>query len=408
VARIIIESGPLRGKAVELPLEGELDVGRETGCSIEVKDVRVSRRHFSLSGDGKGYLLTDRESRNGTYVNGKRVFRTALRGGDLIRVGETFLSFSTEPEDPLIGETIGGHRIEKRIGRGGMGTVYRALQLNLDRKVAIKILSPALLEDREFVMRFLDEARAAGKLNHPNVVQVYNVGQEQNHFFLVMEYMAGGSLQELLDRRGPLPPGEALPMILDAAKALIWAGEKSIVHRDIKPDNLLLNEQSTVKIGDFGLAADGRKSKTIFDGGRVMGTPGYMAPEQALGKPVDARADLYALGSTLYVLLSGQPPFDGETPLEILLKKVQEPPKPLARAAPDVPRGVVKVVEKLMARDPGDRYSSAAEAYRALAAALSACRPPGHNGNGGRPGRPSLLSRAIRKTLGRLSRRTRD
>jgi len=137
----------------------------------------------------------------------------------------------------------------------------------------------------------------------------------------------------------------------------------------------------------------------------VMGTPGYMAPEQALGKPVDARADLYALGSTLYALLSGQPPFDGETPLEILLKKVQEPPKPLARTAPGVPRGVVKVVEKLMARDPGDRYPGAAEAYRALAAALSACRPPGHNGNGGRPERPSLLSRAIRKTLGRLSRR---
>jgi serine/threonine-protein kinase len=310
VARIVIESGPSRGKVIELPAEA-VSAGRDSGCPIHIPDGRVSRQHFTISEGKEGWCVEDAGSRNGTYVNGRRIARQTLRGGDLIRVGETFISFSTEPVDQLVGKTVAGYRIERRIGRGGMGTVYRAVQLSLDRPVAFKVLSPSLQEDREFVERFLAEARSAGKLNHPNVVQVFNAGEVDGVFFLSMEYMVGGSLQELLDAKGGVPVEKALAMTLDAARALVWAEEQGIVHRDIKPDNLLLDEHGTVKVADFGLAADSRKSKTLYAGGKVLGTPGYMAPEQALGKLVDHRADIYALGSTLYAALAGCAPYQG-------------------------------------------------------------------------------------------------
>jgi serine/threonine-protein kinase len=399
VAKLIFESGPLRGKAIDIPSQGSLEVGRDTACPIHIPDGRVSRQHCALVSDGGHYAIEDKASSNGTYVNGKRIARTTLRTGDLIRIGETFMSFSTEPADPLVGKTVAGYLIEARIGRGGMGTVYRAHQLALDRTVAFKVISPSVAEDADFVTRFLEEARSAGKLNHPNVVQVYNAGQEDGRFFLSMEYMAGGSLQERLDAGGPLEPEAAIVLILDAAKALIWAAENAIVHRDIKPDNLLLTADERVKVGDFGLAADRRKSKTLYAGGKILGTPGFMAPEQALGKQVDHRADVYALGSTLYAALAGAPPFEGEAPIEILLKKLKEPPRPLAKARPGTPPAVVSVVEKMMAREPDDRYQSAIEAHVALEEALEAAGRRGSNG-GGIPGR---LARALRRGMGRLA-----
>jgi serine/threonine protein kinase len=403
VARIVIESGPSRGKVIELPREGSVDAGRDSGCPVHIPDGRVSRQHFAIKPANGGWFVEDAGSRNGTYVNGKRISRHTLHGGDLIRVGETFITFSTEPLDHLVGKTVAGYRIERRIGRGGMGTVYRAVQLSLERPVAFKVLSPSLQEDREFVERFLAEARSAGKLNHPNVVQVFNAGEEENVFFLSMEYMTGGSLQELLDRDGALPAQRALSMILDAANALVWAEEAGIVHRDIKPDNLLLTESGAVKVADFGLAADARKSKTLYAGGKVLGTPGYMAPEQALGKQVDHRADIYALGSTLYAALAGSAPYQGDTPVEVLLRKLKHPPKPLAEAAPRTPASAIAVVKRMMAREPEDRYPTAVDTRDAVAEALDSAR----TGGDGRGGFASRVGGAIRSTIGRLAPRRR-
>ena len=402
MARIVIESGPSRGKVIELPGEG-VSAGRDSGCPVHIPDGRVSRQHFIIGSGEDGWWVEDKGSRNGTYVNGQRIARQTLRGGDLIRVGETFISFSTEPVDQLIGKVIAGYRIERRIGRGGMGTVYRAVQLSLERPVAFKVLSPSLQEDREFVERFLAEARSAGKLNHPNVVQVFNAGEVEGIFFLSMEYMVGGSLQELLETEGGLPAERALSMILDAARALVWSEEQGIVHRDIKPDNLLLDENGTVKVADFGLAADSRKSKTLYAGGKVLGTPGYMAPEQALGKQVDHRADLYALGSTLYAALAGYAPYQGDTPVEVLLRKLKHPPKPLAEAAPRTPPEIIAIVKRMMAREPEGRYPSALDARDALASALADVRA----GRNGRGGLASRVGGAIRSTIGRLAPRRR-
>lgn len=329
-------------------------------------DRRVSRLHIVLVPSEGKYLLQDQGSSNGTYVNGQRIKQKTLHPGDLIQVGGTFLSFVDEKEDPLVGTTVAGYKVERRLGRGGMGTVYRATQISLDRPAALKILSRDLAEDSEFVERFLKEARSAARLNHPNVVQVYNAGREGNLFYLSMEFMQGGSLQGVLDREGRLPPARVVPLILGAAEALVWAEQNNIVHRDIKPDNLMLDSAVKLKIGDFGIAADRRTSKTLYDGGKIVGTPHYMAPEQALGKRVDHRADIYALGSTIYATLGGTPPFEGETPTEVLLKKVKDPPPPLSKLAPDVPKALVLAVEKMMAMEPEKRFQSAREVCQVL------------------------------------------
>jgi len=397
VFRVILESGPTRGQALDLPSEA-VDAGRESRCFLFLKDQKVSRRHFRLIPEGEGTVLEDCGSSNGTYVNGRRIEkRVNLRSGDLIRAGDTFLSYGTEPSDALLGRTLGGYRLEARIGRGGMGTVYRARQLTLDRVVAIKVLAPALTEDREFAGRFLEEARLAARLDHPNVVRIYDAARDGRHDFLSMEYMASGSLQERLDRLGKLPWLEAVGIALDAAGALVWASEIGIVHRDIKPENILFGATGAAKVADFGVAADLRTSKTLYAGGKVLGTPGYMAPEQALGLPVDHRADMYALGSTLYAALTGSPPYEGDTPIAVLLRKTREDPVPIARAAPRTPRDVAGIVEKMMAREPVDRFATAVEAHAALERAWAGGRAAASGKLGGR------ISKVLRGALERLA-----
>ncbi|MBI4584587.1 MAG: protein kinase [Planctomycetes bacterium] len=393
MVKIVVESGPLRGRVFPLPSGKPITVGRDTGCSIQIPDRQASRLHFILVPVAAGYVLQDRESRNGTYVNGKKVTHCALQAGDVIRAGGTHLSILGAQGDPLIGKTVAGYQIEQRLGRGGMGTVYRARQISLDRTVALKILSREFCEDEEFVKRFLEEARSAGKLNHPNVVQVFNAGKHEDLFFLSMEYMAGGSLQQLLDREGRLPARRLLPMILDAARALIWAEQQGIVHRDIKPDNLMLGAEERVKIGDFGIAADRRKSKTLYEGGKILGTPVYMAPEQAEGKPVDQRADIYALGATLFTALSGAFPFDGETPVEIILKKVKEEAPPLFKILPDLAPGLAAIVDRMLAREPEKRFQRAQEVYQALSGALANHAEGSQKAEGSWPGARAVFKR---------------
>ena len=413
--RFIIESGPSRGAIIPLPVRKSVRIGRDSGCTVRLQDEKVSRRHSALEWEDRGFghggfedggfVLCDMKSRNGTFVNGRRVDRHALHGGEMIRVGSTYLSFAVEDEDPLLGKDFCGYRILERVGQGAMGTVYRAVQLSLERDVALKVLSPALFEEGEFVERFLAEARAAGHLSHPNIVQVFDVGQQNRNYFISMEYLPGGSLQSLIERDGPLAAEDALSFALDAAGALVWAGEKGIVHRDIKPDNLLVTDRPSAKVADFGLAADRRRSKSLFDGGKVIGTPSYMAPEQALGKPIDHRADIYALGSTLYALLAGVPPYDGESPVEILVRKTKEPPPPLARrvraAQRDLPREAVDVVEKMMERDPRDRYQSAREVEEALRWALDAAKARETRSDARQGGFTSRIARDIRGTFSR-------
>lgn len=366
--RLVVEKGPSKGQAIRVKKNASVVVGREASNGLRLADPQASRKHFRVEAKLDEYVLQDLGSSNGTFVNGARVTSCKLAPGDKIAVGESLVYFLEErPEEAgarqgdLTGREVAGYRVGRLLGRGGMGTVYEAVQLSLERTVAFKTLSPELARDAAFVERFISEARAAGRLNHANIVSVFDVGQEGELYFYSMEHMPGGSLDDLLRRDGPLPVERTLPMIFDAARGLEYAEKHGLIHRDIKPDNLMLGPEEVVKICDLGLA--------IFSSqqGDVSGSPHYIAPEQALGKDLDARADLYALGVTWYHLLCGKTPFSGRTPQEIARKHVEEEPPSLRELAPTVPEDVAALVARLMAKDREARVPSARQLQADLA-----------------------------------------
>jgi hypothetical protein len=366
---IRIENGPAKGKSFALPEDRNIGIGRDPRCAIRLPDPMVSRIHCIIRGESGTWRVRDQRSSNCTLVNDAPVSEQTLTPGDVIQVGETLLTFSLEQADPLVGATVAGYRIDDRLGRGAMGTVYLAQQLSIDRPVAFKILEPRLARDEAFVSGFLQEARAAGRLNHPNVVQVYDAGQGQEHIYISMEYLEGGSVEDLLVREGLLPPSEAVSLTLDAAEALAFAERQQIVHRDIKPANLLRDGDGGVKIGDLGIATDLARPGAGLQA-RVVGSPRYMAPEQARGTAVDHRADIYALGATLYRMLAGVSPHEGQSVKEILKAKVERDPVPLKQRIPETPASLSVVVQKMLARDPDRRFSCALEVQEALSRAL--------------------------------------
>jgi len=387
MARLILETGPERGKYFQLPHQGAFGIGRDPKCAVHIDDKMASRIHCVVRCEGDRWILENRKSLNGTRVNGQSVDTHELAAGDSIEIGDTLLSVAASDSDPMIGRTVAGYRIERRLGRGAMGTVYLAQQLSLDRPVALKILAPRFARDVAFIRRFIDEARAAARLNHPNVVQVYDAGDEGDCHFMSMEFLEGGSLEDVIQEQGRLDPDEAVQVARDAALALGFAEQNRIVHRDIKPANLMIAADGTVKVGDLGIAADlsgfsahnggadqggagqGGAGQGGAGGGKTLqaaGSPRYMAPEQAKGGPVDYRADIYALGATLYRMIAGQPPFDGASVSEIVQAKLESDPVPLRERVPEVSAVLSAVVEKMMARDPAERYASATEVFAAL------------------------------------------
>lgn len=276
------------------------------------------------------------------------------------------------------------YKLGKFLGSGGMGLVYQAEHRLMDRMVALKILRRDLLKNPRVEKRFRQEFKAAAKLSHPNIVAVYDADQAGESHFLVMEYVDGVSLHRLVQKRGPMEPAFACYCIRQAARGLEHAFEAGMVHRDIKPQNLMLTKKGQVKILDFGLARLASESQaelnklaeTTNDGedplqtrlGDVMGTPAYMAPEQlANASKADIRADLYALGSTLYYLLAEQPPYGAGVPRSRLLAKAKARPVPLPSLCPDLPAGLTEVVDKMMAIDPDERYQTPGEVVKALA-----------------------------------------
>jgi hypothetical protein len=324
----------------------------------------ASRRHFLIASKGSIFGLKDLNSANGTLVNG-RVTQGALRlaYGDSIQIGETLISWmpdeQTDKHGGLIGQQIGGYRVEERLGRGAMGTVYKATQLSLGRTVALKVLSQDLVKDQKFCEMFVKEARAAGSLNHPNIIQVYDVGDEGDQYFFSMEYASKGSVLEELAEIKAIPMPRAVQIIKHACNALDYAERKGLVHRDIKPDNLMVTEDNTVKLGDLGLAMSTQELQAEQDG--VFGTPHYIAPEQAMGKAIDHRADIYALGATFYRMLTGKTLYTGATVKEILKKQVREPHPPITNHMPDCPQAIVRIIDRMLAKAPAERYQHASD-----------------------------------------------
>jgi serine/threonine-protein kinase len=268
----------------------------------------------------------------------------------------------------LTGTTLGDFQVERLLGRGGMGEVYLARQISLSRPVALKVLRPDLLTKPVYLGRFEAEATAVAKLNHPNIVHVYMLGNVEGVRFIAMEYVQGSNLRDYLVKKGGLDLPLALSIMKQAALAIGAAGEVGLIHRDIKPENLLLTRKGQVKVADFGLCRDQDADRLqLTQPGVTMGTPLYMSPEQAQGHELDHRSDLYSLGVTFYHMFAGEPPFKADAPLAIALKHVKDTPVSLAVHRPDLPPDLVKLVMKLMAKDPKDRYQSAAEMLRDLA-----------------------------------------
>ena len=374
MASIIIEKGREKGRFFPLP-EGTFSLfGRAEECDVCLDDALLSRRHFSIEATRDSCLLVDQDSRNGVYLNGERTSTARLRYGDEIFAGSTLFSFVTDQEAKeqggLVGQTIGGCEVKHRLGRGGMGVVYLARQESMHREIALKVLSAHVRVQSQAAERFLEEARAGAELGHPNVVRVYDFGEERGHLYLAMEYLPGGCLEDLLNHTDRILPAGALQMCLDAAQGLGYAERLGIVHRDIKPDNLLLDDEGNTKIGDLGIALrlDG---STDLERRQVIGTPHYMAPEQATGQGVDHRTDIYALGGTLYRMLSGRAPFSGSTPEELMEKAVEEEPQHLCDFVDGVSFSLSRLVGRMMAKDPNRRPQNFAELIPTLERSLA-------------------------------------
>lgn len=369
--RLLVENGVDRGKSYIIQKDGSFFAGRDKAAQVQIHDEMASRRHFQIEHKGGQYFIRDLQSANGTFLNGSLVRKVEiLAPNDRIQVGSTLISFQDDKPHPLIGREISGYRILDRIGRGGMGTVYRALQTSLDRVVALKVLAPHLVRNSNFVNLFIREARSAGSLSHPNIVQVYDVGVHEDIYFFSMEYIPEGSVEDLLNRGGPIPLARALRVIHDAARGLEYAERLGIVHRDIKPGNLMVGAGGVVKIGDLGISRSMDEAGQASQKDGVSGSPHYIAPEQARGDDIDTRADIYSLGVSLYQILSGRTPFRGATPREVILKHLKEDPPPLAELVENLPSDVVQLVEHMMAKSPANRVASAAKLLDELAPLL--------------------------------------
>jgi eukaryotic-like serine/threonine-protein kinase len=257
--------------------------------------------------------------------------------------------------------TLGDFKIEKLLGRGGMGEVYLATQLSLSRHVALKVLRPNLASNPTYLGRLRTEATAVARLNHPNIVHVYTFGCVDQINFIAMEYVQGTNLREYIIKKGALDLPLAFSIMRQTGQAIGAAGEVGLVHRDVKPENILMTKKGRAKVADFGLCRDQDSDRIhLTQDGVTMGTPLYMSPEQAQGHPIDHRGDLYSLGVTFYHMLAGVPPFHAETALALALKQVRELPRSMLIHRPDLPIELDRLVLKLMAKDPADRYQSAA------------------------------------------------
>ncbi|MGH2545214.1 MAG: serine/threonine-protein kinase, partial [Ardenticatenaceae bacterium] len=278
------------------------------------------------------------------------------------REGETY--------DPWIERQLGRYTLRRKIGSGGSGAVYAAWDEKLEREVALKVMVPAPGAPPDFLERFRQEAVLTARMNHPNIVPIYDVGEDQGIFYIAMRLLSGRSLGDLLAERGSLPPNEAIQITLPLAQALSYAHQRGIVHRDIKPANVLFDDEERPMLVDFGIAkALDAAGERLTLTGTTIGTPAYMSPEQAAGGTIDYRSDIYSLGILLYQMVAGRPPFQGNAPTVMRAHLFDMPPPP-SEFRPELGRDLEKVILKAIAKKPEDRFSSMDDMMDALRAVL--------------------------------------
>ncbi|HEX2096632.1 MAG TPA: protein kinase [Solirubrobacterales bacterium] len=310
---------------------------------------------------------------------------------------------TAQPSSSMIGTLLSGrYRLEAKLGSGGMSTVYLARDGTLDRPVAVKVMHREMSEQEDQLQRFRQEARAVAKLSHPNVVSVIDAGEDGGHPYIVFEYVKGETLKQRIKREGALETQDAIAYAIEVARGLGVAHARNMVHRDIKPQNVLIDEEGRAKLTDFGISRQ-LEQDGVTATGRVLGTTDYVAPEQAMGKPVDPRSDIYSLGVVLYEMLVGQVPFSADSQVGVAMKHVNEELPDVQRRRPEVSAAVALVVERATTKDPAERYQTVAEMVDDLETALEveAARA------GSTTGEATSVLEAVPPPKRKLSRRSR-
>ncbi|MFE2346214.1 serine/threonine-protein kinase [Kitasatospora cineracea] len=310
---------------------------------------------------------------------------------------------AAEPGE-LDGRTLAGYRLEHVLGRGGMAVVYRAEDLRLGRTVAVKLLAPELARNETFRQRFVRESHVAASLDHPNIVPVYDAGEVEGVLYLAMRYVRGRDLRALLDREGPLTSAQTVRIAVQVASALDAAHAHDLVHRDVKPGNVLIAEGTDpdhpehAYLTDFGLTKKSLSLTGLTSVGQFVGTLDYVAPEQISGKPVDGRCDVYSLGCVVFEMLTGDPPYRRDDDLALLWAHLNDPPPDVRERRADLPAGVGAALRRAMAKRPGERYGSCLEFVAALRAGAGAAQGAPRVGEAPRedgPPRPPAWARPV-------------
>ncbi len=299
----------------------------------------------------------------------------------------------------FMGKVIGGYRILEQMGSGEMGIVFKAKQLSLDRVVALKVLPVEMTRDKKSVDRFLREAKSAGKLQHPNIVQVYDIGETGGLYYYSMEFIEGRSLASVLPEKKPMDLGEASRIILQIAKALAHAHRSGVLHKDIRPESILINEENVAKLADLGMSGGADPGKSSMAGrGHMGGTPAYLSPEQLANiRNASPAADVYSLGGTFYRMVTGKEPFTGPNILAMMKAILEETPAPPCEANPAVPKELSDIIEKMMAKEVGERFHAADEVVEALTKFGATAGSGRHKAQGRKSSRRWGLSRKSKK-----------
>lgn len=389
-AKLRIVDGVDAGLEKVLPQQGTTTVGRRSSCDLVLRADSVSREHCRIEAQDGGYWIYDNGSSNGTLLNGLRIEKAKLVHGDVITLDRITLEYLEDAdtnktremirefvvqrrpdtdgaynaENSLIGKTLKHYKILSVIGEGGMALVYKARDERNSAIVAVKVLKRGETVDQENLQRFLKEFKTGSKLNHPNIMQVFEIGEVDGTYFIAMEYINGSSLQEILDEKGRLSAEGTLKIGIQVTKALEFAFNQRIIHRDIKPENILISREGEVKITDLGLAKELKRyvSVNITKTGEGIGTLHYMSPEQVENtRDVDQRADIYSLGATLYECLCGQPPFDEVGVWKFVEAINEKPPPDLNERVPNMHPAVWPVIQKALSKRPEDRQQNPTE-----------------------------------------------
>lgn len=365
--RLICRTRPLAGRSFPI-LKDLMTIGTLASCDVQVLDNRAGPVHCQIRRTGAMITVADFGGPGGTLVNGQAITDRLLQYGDVLRVGDSEFLFEGDSNERGLSDLVPGYEVLDKLGEGGMGYVFRARHLADGHVVALKVLAPRFTARPRQVEQFHREAEMARAANHPNVVAVTDVGAVGNVHYFAMELLDGETCLRRLEREGPYPILDVIRIGRSTARALHHLHQRRLLHRDIKPDNLMLCRDGTLRITDLGIAVDLDRLATEGPRGRIVGTPHYLAPEVAAGSEPDGRADLYSLGCTLFHLLAGASPFRDGTPAEILAAHVQDSIPTVNDIRPEVPRSLAAVIERLMAKRREDRFADAGQVVELFAA----------------------------------------